>query len=222
MSTAHADDPAKPADIAYSTKMVDTKDANGQDTKTVVSALKNGTFELAQQDGATPDDPKQTVVNVKDTSGATVMSFPLDFKIAGTNIPVKSDLKNDNTVLEVTPDKPAAAAPVAQPMQVQPVPVLKDIASPLENQRAMNDFSTKFGLAVGIGSFVGTAVGAVIGCVVTFVAGCIPGLVAGAGIGGILGTIGAGGPTLIAAGIDLLQTMQAPDGTTKWADANMN
>ncbi|MFJ9368143.1 hypothetical protein ACIRRA_27480 [Nocardia sp. NPDC101769] len=204
MTTAHADDaPAQPAGINYSTKLVDGK--------TIVSTLKNGTFELAQQDGATPEDPKQTIVNVKDQQGATLISFPLKFSAAGTDIPVTSDVKDDGKVLEVVPEKPADFQPGTTVLAAKP------IASASENQSAMSDFSTKFGLAIGIGSFVGTALGALIGCVVTIVAGCVPGLVAGAGIGGILGTIAAGGPTLVAAGIDLLQTLQAPDGTSKWA-----
>ncbi|GAB3212227.1 hypothetical protein ACWCW7_33490 [Nocardia tengchongensis] len=211
MTTAHADNaPAQPAGINYSTKLVDGK--------TIVSTLKNGTFELAQQDGATPEDPKQTVVNVKDQQGAVVISFPLSYTAAGTQIPVKSEVKEDGKVLEVVPEKPADFNP-AQPLAVAPIASAKPIASSDENQKAMSYFSTQFSLALGIGSFVGTALGAIIGCVVTIVAGCVPGLVAGAGIGGILGTIAAGGPTLLAAGIDLLNTMQAPDGTTKWAPA---
>ncbi|MFE3000514.1 hypothetical protein ACFXG4_36620 [Nocardia sp. NPDC059246] len=204
MTTAHADDaPAQAAGINYSTKLVDGK--------TIVSTLKNGTFELAQQDGATPEDPKVTVVNVKDQQGATAISFPLKFDADGTDIPVKSEVKDDGKVLEVVPEKPDNFQPGTTVLAAKP------IASASENQSAMSYFSTQFGLAVGIGSFVGTALGALIGCVVTIVAGCVPGLVAGAGIGGILGTIAAGGPTLVAAGIDLLQTLQAPDGTTKWA-----
>ncbi|MGV9667828.1 hypothetical protein ACWDUL_18545 [Nocardia niigatensis] len=207
MTTAHADDaPAQPAGINYSTKLVDGK--------TIVSTLKNGTFELAQQDGATPEDPKVTVVNVKDEKGATAISFPLKFEADGTDIPVKSDVKDDGKVLEVVPEKPAGYQPGTTVLAAKP------IASADENQKAMSNFSTQFGLAIGIGSFVGTATGAIIGCVVTIVAGCVPGLVAGAGIGGILGTIAAGGPTLVAAGIELLQTLQAADGTSKWATTN--
>lgn len=211
MTTAHADDaPAAPAGINYSTKLVDGK--------TIVSTLKNGTFELAKQDGATPEDPQQTIVNVTDVKGATAISFPLKFDAAGTDIPVKAEIKDDGKVLEVVPEKPENYQPGTTVLAAKPVPTAQPIASANENQKAMSNFSTQFGLAIGIGSFVGTALGALIGCVVTIPAGCIPGLVAGAGIGGILGTIAAGGPTLVAAGIDLMQTLQAPDGTTKWAN----
>ncbi|WP_239476784.1 hypothetical protein [Nocardia arizonensis] len=205
MGTSHAQPaPAPTADqpINYSVKLVD---------KTVVATVRGGTFALTQKDGATPADPKVSVVDIKDGKGNTVVTLPMEFDAAGTQIPVKSELKKDNTVLEITPDKPADLkldSPVA----------IKPIASAAENQRAQNDFSSKFGIGTAIGGFVGTAIGAVIGCVVTLPAGCIPGLVTGAGVGGILGTIAVGGPTLVAAGIELINVMQAPENTTQWAD----
>ncbi|QIS16398.1 hypothetical protein [Nocardia arthritidis] len=205
LGSAYAEPAAPAADpgVNYSVKLVD---------KTVVATLKGGTFSLTEQDGATPESPKTQIANVKDAKGATLVSFPLDYKITGTDVPVKAVAKNDGAVLEITPEKPANLQIVNQPLQV------KEIASPVENQRAQNEFASKFGIATAVGGFVGTAVGAIIGCVVTFIAGCIPGLLTGAGVGGILGTIAAGGPTLVAAGIELLNTLQAPDGTTQWAD----
>ena len=46
----------------------------------------------------------------------------------------------------------------------------------------------------------------------------IPGIVTGAGVGGVIGTIIAGGPTLVVAGIDLINTLNAAPGTTVWAN----
>ncbi|WP_157574268.1 hypothetical protein [Nocardia jejuensis] len=219
-------EPAAPEHIAYSAKLVD---------KTVVTTLKGGTFELSKalgaelaaggndrltehdgvltgRDGAPADAADVVdVVDVKDGDGRVLLTLPLDFRLAGISIPIKPELDRDRTVLNLTPDR-SAAVPVSQPISVKPV------ASTLENQRATNDFSTQFGLATTIGTFVGTALGATIGCVVTLVAGCIPGLTTGAAVGGIVGSIAVGGPTLIAAGIDLLTTLQSADGTTKWAD----
>ncbi|MEV5648265.1 hypothetical protein AB0L57_08445 [Nocardia sp. NPDC052254] len=234
LGTAYADPAPAPAPeaakpgIDYSTKLAD---------KTVVTKLKNGTFELVEKQGAIPDQ-KQQVVDIKDQAGNVALEMPIDFRIAGVPIPVKPVLKEAGTILELTPDKPAdidltkpvAAAPVAAVQETKPgqetaikadKPVLKDVASPIEDQRAMSDFATKFGLATAIGGFVGTAIGAAIGCVVTLPVGCIPGLVTGAGVGGIVGTVAAGGPTLVAAGVDLLGTMQAADGTTQWSDSAM-
>ncbi|MEV4129985.1 hypothetical protein [Nocardia sp. NPDC049707] len=212
LGTAHAE-PVAPADpgVNYSVKLVD---------KTVVATLKGGTFSLTDEAGATEDDPKTTVANVRDDKGNTLVSFPLNVDVDGKLVPVKAEMKNDATVLEVTPEKPADLVVSDKPIVAKPV-MAKDIASPIENQRAQNEFSSNFGIASAVGGFVGTAIGAVVGCVLglpLFGVGCLAGLPIGAGIGGILGTIAVGGPTLIAAGVELLNTIQAPDGTTKWAE----
>ncbi|MGQ4598125.1 hypothetical protein [Nocardia sp. R6R-6] len=214
LGTAHADEPsAAQADpsVAYSVKLVD---------KTVVAALRGGTFSLTEQEGVTVDEPKTTVANVRDDKGNTLVSFPLNVDVDGKLVPVKADLKKDGTVLEVTPERPADLVVSDKPVVAKPV-VAKDVASPLENQRAQNEFASNFGIATAVGGFIGTAIGAVVGCVLglpLFGVGCIAGLPLGAGIGGILGTIVVGGPTLVAAGLELLNTLQAPDGTTKWAE----
>ncbi|MFE2994388.1 hypothetical protein ACFXG4_05165 [Nocardia sp. NPDC059246] len=202
-------EPAAPG-LVYSAKLVD---------KTVVTTLEGGTFELsrAAEDSApaAPDsDPAAKpadVVNVKDADGKVLLTLPLKFHLGPVDIPVKSEVQKNGTVLALTPDKPAGVS-VSQPLVVKPV------ASQVENDRALSSFTTQFSLATTIGTFVGTAIGATIGCIVTLVAGCLPGLTTGAAAGGIIGTIVLGGPTLIASGIDLLSTLQAADGTTKWAD----
>ncbi|WP_067828895.1 hypothetical protein [Nocardia inohanensis] len=215
-----------PEHIAYSTKLVD---------KTVVTTLKGGTFtltkarasdiaagndqRLAEKDGVpvaadgAAVDPATVVevADVKDATGNTVLTLPLVFHVGPVDIPVAPRLDQDATVLALTPQKPAGLA-ISQPLMVKPV------ASQAENQRALNDFTLQFSLGTSIGTFVGTALGATIGCIATIAAGCIAGLATGASVGGIIGSIAVGGPTLIAAGIDLLTTMQAADGTTKWAD----
>ncbi|WP_280335824.1 hypothetical protein [Nocardia wallacei] len=226
LGTAHAE-PAAPgaqteAAIGYSVE---------QENNTVLARLGNGgTFELVKpeapsQEGAVateisgqPAEAAPTQVNVKDGKGNTVLSFPLAYQITGQPIPVSAELKDDGKVLAVTPERPAGL-PTDQPLNVKPV--VKPVASPVENQRALTDFSTYFGLATAIGGFVGTAIGAVVGCALGLlgvVVGCLVGLPTGAAIGGILGTIVVGGPTLVAAGVDLVNTLQAPAGTTKWTD----
>ncbi|MEU0540727.1 hypothetical protein ABZ319_12715 [Nocardia sp. NPDC005978] len=222
---AHAE-PADSASIAYSAKLVD---------KSVVTTLESGMFELSkarsadlaagittrlvERDGAlfaadgaavAPADAV-TVVDVKDSRGGILLTLPLDFRVGGVAIPVTPLLEQHNTVLTLTAAKPAGLE-LAGPLTVKPV------ASQLENDRALNAFITQFGLATTIGGFIGTAIGATIGCIATLVAGCIPGLTTGAAAGGIIGTLAVGGPTLIAAGIDLLATMNAPSDTTKWSD----
>ncbi|WP_225725901.1 MULTISPECIES: hypothetical protein [unclassified Nocardia] len=201
-----ADSTPAAAGLKYSVKLVD---------KTVVTTLKGGTFALAERPGDTPDAPKAQIVDIRDDKGATVLSLPLEFKIDGAAVPVKAVAEKDDTVLELTPDKPAGVQVADRQFVVKPV------ASAVEDERARNEFSSKFGLATTIGHFVGTAIGAGVGCVFglpLFGVGCLPGIVTGASIGGLIGTIVAGGPTLVVAGIDLLNTMQAEPGTTKWAD----
>ncbi|ERB51128.1 hypothetical protein N806_07945 [Rhodococcus sp. P27] len=46
---------------------------------------------------------------------------------------------------------------------------------------------------------------------------CLGGLATGAGIGGVAGTILGGGGAAVVAGIDLVNTLNAPAGTTVWA-----
>ncbi|MEU7766846.1 hypothetical protein AB0B25_17185 [Nocardia sp. NPDC049190] len=215
LGTAHADEPAPAADqaIRYSVKLVD---------KTVVTTLKGGTFELAK---SSEDVKDNDVYKIKDGQGNTVLSLPIAFKVAETVVPVKPVVKDDDTVLELTPDQ-SVAVPKDKPVNTVNV-VAQPIASPVENQRAQNEFASQFGIATAVGGFLGTAIGViaggVIGCILGLPflgVGCIPAAIAGAGIGGILGTVAVGGPALAIAGMDLINTLQAPDGTTKWSEAN--
>ncbi|MFE3954626.1 hypothetical protein ACFXPS_10630 [Nocardia sp. NPDC059091] len=204
LGTAHAE-PAAPADpgIKYSLKVVD---------KTVVATLRGARFALSEQDGTTSDAPKTQVANIKDDSGATVLSMPLDYRIGDVRVPVKTVMKNDDTVLEITPTRPEGVQISNQQLAIKP------IASPTEDQRALTEFSSKLSVAGQVGALVGGIIGFVVGCVASIAIGCIPGGVAGVPAGGIIGGLMAGGPTLIAAGIDLLNTWQAAPGTSKWAD----
>ncbi|WP_062987954.1 hypothetical protein [Nocardia anaemiae] len=225
---SHAEPVAAPArqDITYSVKLVE---------KTVVASVRGGTFTLAKaaeselaaggdgrlvdKDGTLVDKEGKAadiadvvdVVDLADTDGHVVLTLPLRFRVADTDIPVKPAVEKDGTVLELAPQKPAGLD-VSQPLAVKPV------ASMTENYRARDEFATQFGLATAVGGFVGTAIGAVVGCVATIAAGCILGLTTGAALGGIIGTIAVGGPVLIASGVDYVNTMLAPDGTTRFAD----
>ncbi|MEU4340039.1 hypothetical protein AB0H00_02040 [Nocardia sp. NPDC023852] len=215
LGTAHADEPAATPDqaIRYSVKLVD---------KTVVTTLKGGTFELAK---SSEDVKEDDVYKIKDGQGNAVLTLPIAFRVAETLVPVKPVVKDDATVLELTPEQ-GVTVPKDKPINAVNV-VAQPIASPLENSRAQNEFASQFGIATAVGGFLGTAVGVVLGGVIGCIlglpflgVGCIPAAIAGAGIGGILGTVAVGGPALAVAGMDLLNTMQAPDGTTKWAEGN--
>ncbi|WP_216900941.1 lysine exporter LysO family protein [Nocardia alni] len=235
LGTAHADPaqtPAKADMIDYSVQHVNNN---------VVATLKGGTFKLVNKPGLAPKDKPQQFADVLDPAGNIAMEMPLDYRISGVPIPVQPVLKNNGRVLQLTPQKPQgvdiskqtvvaqAAAPIGQQNQkvatpAQPVKqkiIAQPIASPTEDSAAMNNFATEFGLATGIGSFVGLAIGAVVGCIFGLPllgVGCLAGIPIGATLGGVIGTIAFGGPALIAAGVDLMNTLQAKPGSTKWAE----
>ncbi|APB01761.1 ammonium transporter [Nocardia seriolae] len=184
---AHADS-AVP-DIGYQTQLLGN---------TVVTTLTNGRFELA---GGT--------ANIKDASGATVLSLPLSFEQDGLSYRLPTGVSEDGATLSLTAVKDIAAA----------TPVLHPVASLNENTRAMQAFSSQFGIATAIGSFVGLAIGAAVGAIGFF--GGAFGLATvpvAAAVGAIIGTLVVGGPTLLIAGVDLISTLVGAPGTTKWAE----
>ncbi|WP_227834189.1 hypothetical protein [Nocardia macrotermitis] len=178
----------------------------------VVPVVKDGGKVLQ----LTPTKPTGT-----DISKATVIAQP--FTTEGTPIAVpqsKADARAQAKLSEAAAQSASTQQTAVKKQSV--VPQAKDIASPQEDNAAMSDFATKFGLATGIGSFVGMAIGAVVGCIFglpLFGVGCLAGIPVGATLGGVLGTIAVGGPTLVAAGMELVHTMQTPAGKSKWAQA---
>ncbi|MCX4093236.1 hypothetical protein [Nocardia sp. alder85J] len=195
--------PDAPGSIRYSVKMVD---------HTVLTTLTGATFRLA---------PDGSAYDIADGSGTTVMTLPTAVAVAGTAIPVAAEVREGGTVLALTPQATAPAGTKVDSVEVHAAP----IASPRENQLAEQAFATQFGLATAVGGFLGTAAGVVVGAIAGcalglsfFGVGCIPAAITGAGIGGIIGTLVVGGPALIAAGMDLINTLQAPANTTQWAD----
>ncbi|WP_278264626.1 ammonium transporter [Nocardia sp. AG03] len=185
---SHAD-PVTP-NVDYRTELVGNK---------VVTTLTNGTFELTGNG-----------VEIRDQAGAAVVALPLSVRDGSLEYPLPHAVSQNQTVLEITAVKDVALAK----------PNLTPVASPAENYAAQANFASTFGLATAVGSFVGMAIGAVIGLVVGAAAGgvgAIPGFITGASIGGIIGSLVVGGPTLIVAGLDLINTLAAPPGTTQWA-----
>ncbi|MFI2231527.1 ammonium transporter [Nocardia testacea] len=187
-AVVHAE-PATP-EIGYRAELIGNR---------VVTTLTNGTFEI---DGE--------AVEILDNSGTTVVTLPLAVREGATEYPLPHAVRDEGRVLELTAVKDVAAAR----------PAAKPVASPQENLAAQNNFASQFGLATAIGGFIGTAIGAVVGLAAGIATGGVPipaTVIAGAGIGGIIGTIVVGGPTLIIAGIDLINTLTAAPGTTQWA-----
>ncbi|MEU0538673.1 ammonium transporter [Nocardia sp. NPDC005978] len=180
-------------DIGYEARLVGN---------TVVTTLTDGEFEYAGN-----------TVNIKDTAGNTVVALPLSFVADGLVHPLPSTISDDARTLSLTAVKDAAAT---RPAAVQ------EIASPIENQKAMANFSSQFGIATAVGAFIGTAVGALIGALISSPTGpgIVAGLITGAAVGSIIGSLAVGGPTLFVAGIELISTLAAAPGTTKWASVS--
>jgi len=106
---------------------------------------------------------------------------------------------------------------------------IESIASPVENSAALADFDDDLGIAVTAGSLVGTGIGAMVGCVgvgaaatpetigALTIPACLVGAAAVAPIGAIIGTLIAGGPTLLIAGGNYLGTLLSAPGTSVYA-----
>jgi small-conductance mechanosensitive channel len=188
--TSYAQPSAAPVpDIGYEAKLVGDK---------IVTTLTNGSFQMSTN-----------TADIKDIAGNTVVTLPLSFRQDGFEFALPHEVRDAGRVLELTAVKDyTKARQVATP-----------VASPRENQRAQDDFLSQFGIATAIGGFIGTVIGALVG--LTGIIGgptVIASVIAGAGIGGIIGTIVVGGPALVIAGIDLISTLTAPPGTTKWQE----
>ncbi|MFD9667036.1 ammonium transporter [Rhodococcus sp. NPDC059968] len=192
-----AADPAEPqGQIGYETRVED---------RAVVTKIDAGAF-VVSSDGQS--------VALEDGAGNAVVSLPLAYRFDGLQFPFDEKVSEDGKTLTLTPvvDR-AKATPIAD----ADFP-LGDVASVEENTRAQTNFGQQLALASAVGGLAGTVVGGAIGLV---------GLIAGpvalatvpifAAVGAIAGTVIVGGPTLVIAGIQLAQTLTAPDGTTIWA-----
>ncbi|OZE06901.1 hypothetical protein CH249_19855 [Rhodococcus sp. 05-2255-3B1] len=191
------------AQPAEETAPGDTNYTVDLEDRTIVTTIDAGVFKVA-------DDGK--TVDVLDAADNTLVTLPLSFNLGGLNFPYEQNVDDNGKTLRLVPNLDFTKAS-ANSRSIGATTV----ASPEENLKAQQNFSSQLGIATAIGGFTGTAIGAVIGCIVTLPAGCIGGLVTGATVGGVIGTIAAGGPTLVVAGIDLINTLNAAPGTTVWA-----
>ncbi|NLU61633.1 ammonium transporter [Rhodococcus sp. HNM0563] len=184
------------------------------DGQSVVTVIDAGAFQVSG-DGQS--------VELQDNAGNTVVSLPLAVQLGDIQLPFEREISEDGKTLTLTPVTDLSqATPVAPEDKVAqgitPVALkVTDVASPDENLKAQQNFASQLGIATAVGGLTGTIIGCIVGSVATIpllAVGCVP----GAGVGGVLGTIAAGGPTLIVAGIGLVQTLMAPPGTTQYAN----
>ncbi len=204
---------AAPAEAAQDEINYEVK-AEGNSVVTVIDA---GAFQVS-------GDGKS--VELQDADGNAVVSLPLAVQLGDLQLPFEREISEDGKTLTLTPvtDPSKATPPVAPEDRVArgltPVSLkLADVASPEENLKAQQNFSSQLGIATAVGGLSGTIIGALVGGL-GFLGGPV-GLASvplGAGIGGVIGTIVVGGPTLVIAGIGLIQTLTAPPGTTQYAN----
>lgn len=199
--------PAAQDEINYESKV------EGDSVVTVIDA---GEFQVSG-DGES--------VELQDNAGNTVLSLPLAIQLGDLQLPFERQISEDGKTLTLTPVTDLSKATPVDPedkvgASLTPVALkLTDVASPDENLKAQQNFASQLGIATAVGGLAGTIIGAVVGGL-----GLLGGPVGlasiplGAGIGGVIGTIVAGGPTLIIAGIGLIQTLAAPPGTTVYAN----
>ncbi|MBT1191174.1 ammonium transporter [Rhodococcoides kroppenstedtii] len=165
------------------------------------------------------DDDKSVVL--EDNEGNEVLSLPLSFNLNGVEFPYGVEYTDEGRTVKLIPN-------LSAPIGAAPNVLEQNVASPAENLKAEEAFRSQLALASAVGGLSGTIAGAGLGCLIggapvalalpAAVLTCLGGAVVGAPIGGLIGTITAGGPTLVVAGVDLLNTYNAAPGTTKFAN----
>lgn len=148
-------------------------------------------------------------VEIRTLDGQPVLSLPAGLLLDGVSHPMHYRIMDAGRALTLTPDLG-----------------LKPVASPMEEQLAVNDFAanmTKIPLGSIAGAFLGAAVGAVIGLGSCLIVGpaCLataPAAIgAFAGMGGLLGTLTAGGAALVDGVWRYLSTVNAAPGESMYA-----
>ncbi|MGW4533189.1 hypothetical protein ACWEOI_19790 [Nocardia sp. NPDC004340] len=177
---------------------------------TVVVTLDHGTFAAPQAD----------TVPILDSAGAVLDALPLAYSLNDQRLPLRQQISEDGRTLRLTPE----LANVDRN-------ALKPVASPLENQLAMNDLINAVSIGTSVGSLVGTAIGVVLGtgvgfalagasCVVLSL-GCVvavlPIMSLVAGVGGLAGLVIGGGPTTAYALYQYVTTLNAAPGQSIYA-----
>ncbi|MET9492458.1 hypothetical protein [Nocardia sp. NPDC006630] len=160
--------------------------------------------------------PSRTLLISDDRSGAALAPLPLGFTLNGQYGDIGYAISSDQRTLTLTPDLTTLRRPTAQ-----------EIASPLEEQAALDDLASGLTRNTFVGMAVGTVVGALVGgaigvasCVVVG-PGCLATLPAAvtafAAGGGLAGTIAGGGATLATGVWKYVTTRNSPPGQSTYA-----
>ncbi|MFE3257941.1 hypothetical protein ACFXPS_00560 [Nocardia sp. NPDC059091] len=175
----------------------------------VVVSLDSGTFV------ETTD-----AVRIRDAAGTVLDSLPLVFALDEQRLPIKDQISADGRTLRLTPDTSGLDRAA-----------LKPVASPLENQLAMNDLINTVSISTSVGSLIGTTIGAVVGVGVGFALagasclvlslGCVvavlPIVSLVGGVGGLTGLVVGGGPTTAYAIYQYITALNASPGQSIYA-----
>ncbi|WP_280236137.1 hypothetical protein [Nocardia cyriacigeorgica] len=188
----------------------------GQVGDAVAVTLDGGVFALSAD---------QRSVAVRDAAGTVLDTVPLTAELDGAPVPIRQQISADARTLTLTPDLTDISRASVRP-----------VASPVENQLAMNDLINAVSLSMSVGSLIGTAIGAVAGvgigvavagasCLVLSL-GCVvavlPIVTLAGAAGGIAGLVVAGGPTAAVAAYNYLTTLHAAPGTSVYAEQTGN
>ncbi|MQY30947.1 hypothetical protein [Nocardia aurantia] len=156
-------------------------------------------------------------VAVVDGAGATVTTIPTAIEVNQQRFALSDSISGDARTLTLTPDLPAITAAHLVP-----------VASPMEEQLAMDQLAADLNSDTFSGLLLGALVGSVVGlglglasCLVTGPA-CLAVVPAAASAfatgGGVVGTLVGGGAALAGSGWKYLLTIQSPPGQSPYAD----
>ncbi|WP_067812997.1 hypothetical protein [Nocardia inohanensis] len=148
-------------------------------------------------------------VDIRTLDGRTALNLPAGFLLDGQRHPIRYRIMDSGRALALTPDTG-----------------LHPIASPMEEQLALNDFATDM-TRVPLGAIAGTVIGALAGAVIGLGSCLVVGpaclatapaaIAAFAGAGGLAGTLVVGG-ALLADGLwKYLTTVQSAPGESAYA-----
>jgi hypothetical protein len=183
------------------------------DGTSVVATIDQGSFTA---------DPAAGQVALRDANGVVVDTALLRFAVDEAQYPISAQISADRRMVRLTPQLPTASP---ERHGIHPV------ASPLENQLAMNDLINSVSFGLSAGSLIGTIVGAVVGigaglavsgaaCLVLSV-GCVlavvPIVTVMGAVGGVAGLILGGGPGLAAGMWNYYTTLNAAPGHSQYA-----
>ncbi|NNH69268.1 hypothetical protein HLB23_05180 [Nocardia uniformis] len=175
----------------------------------VVVGLEHGTFTRAEE-----------TIRIRDAAGTVLDTLPLSYVIDEQQLSIREQISDDGRTLRLTPDLTAVDRTALRP-----------VASPLENQLAMNDLINSVSIGTSVGSLIGTAIGATLGIGVGFALagasclvlslGCVvavlPIVTLVAGAGGLAGLVIAGAPNAAFAIYRYVTTLNAAPGESIYA-----